>query len=116
MTFAYIIPGGVRNDMPGDMTEKALKTFDWFEKRLQEYEKILLNNPILEQRTRGVGVLSARGRDKVRRDRDRAARLRGQARHTQVRALQRLPRLRLRRPRRTRTGTAGPGPGSPSRR
>ena len=59
VTFAYIIPGGVRNDMPRDMTEQALKTFDWFEKRLDEYEKVFLRNPLLEQRTRGVGVLSA---------------------------------------------------------
>ena len=44
--------------MPRDMTDQALKTFDWFEKRLDEYEKVFLRNPILEQRTRGVGVLS----------------------------------------------------------
>ena len=37
--------------------ERALKTFDWFEKRIEEYEKIWLNNPLFEQRTKGVGVL-----------------------------------------------------------
>jgi NADH-quinone oxidoreductase subunit D len=57
VTFAYIIPGGVRSDMPAGLTERALKTFDWFEKRIQEYEKIWLNNPLLEQRLRNVGVL-----------------------------------------------------------
>jgi len=57
VTFAYIIPGGVRNDMPADMTPKALQTFEWFEKRIQEYEKMWLNNPLLEDRLKGVGVL-----------------------------------------------------------
>jgi NADH-quinone oxidoreductase subunit D len=58
VTFAYIIPGGVRSDMPKGLEVRAYKTCDWFEKRLQEYEKIFLRNPLLEQRTRGVGVLT----------------------------------------------------------
>jgi len=59
VTFAYIIPGGVRNDMPEGLTEKALRTCDWFEKRMDEYEKIFLKNPIFMERSEGVGVLSA---------------------------------------------------------
>jgi NADH-quinone oxidoreductase subunit D len=59
VTFAYIVPGGVRNDMPAGLATDAIKTCDWFEKRLQEYEKIFLRNPILESRTKGVGVLSS---------------------------------------------------------
>ncbi|HXW38005.1 MAG TPA: NADH-quinone oxidoreductase subunit D [Nitrososphaerales archaeon] len=58
VTFAYIIPGGVRNDMPEGLKEKALKTCDWFEKRIDEYDKMFVNNPILLERTEGVGVLS----------------------------------------------------------
>jgi NADH-quinone oxidoreductase subunit D len=58
VTFAYVIPGGVRNDMPETLTEKALKTCDWFEKRLDEYEKIFLRNPIFLERSEGVGVLT----------------------------------------------------------
>src|SRR6267143_1312305 len=46
VTFAYIIPGGVRNDMPEGLTERALKTCDWFEKRMNEYEKIFFKNPL----------------------------------------------------------------------
>jgi len=60
VTFAYIIPGGVRNDIPEFAIEKGLKTCDWFEKRMDEYEKIFLKNPIWIQRSRGVGVLSTR--------------------------------------------------------
>ena len=58
VTFAYIIPGGVRNDMPPLAVEKGLKTCDWFDKRLDEYEKIFLKNPIFLERSEGVGVLS----------------------------------------------------------
>jgi len=57
VTFAYVIPGGVRNDMPDFVPEKAFQTFDWFEKRMDEYEKMFFFNPIWEQRSRGVGVL-----------------------------------------------------------
>ncbi|MGD0318149.1 MAG: NADH-quinone oxidoreductase subunit D [Nitrososphaerales archaeon] len=59
VTFAYIIPGGVRNDMPEGLTEKALKTCDWFEKRMDEYEKIFFNNPLVLARMEKVGVLSS---------------------------------------------------------
>jgi NADH-quinone oxidoreductase subunit D len=58
VTFAYIIPGGVRNDMPPALVEKGLNTCDWFDKRLDEYEKIFYRNPLVQQRTKGVGVLS----------------------------------------------------------
>jgi NADH-quinone oxidoreductase subunit D len=58
VTFAYLVPGGVRNDMPEGLAVRANKTFDWFEKRIQEYEKVWLNNPVFRQRTKGVGVLS----------------------------------------------------------
>ena len=57
VTFAYIVPGGVRNDMPEWLTEKALKTFDWFDKRIQEYERVFLYNPLFEERSKRVGVL-----------------------------------------------------------
>ena len=58
VTFAYIIPGGVRNDIPEFAIEKGLRTCDWFEKRMDEYEKIFYDNPMVHQRSDGVGVLS----------------------------------------------------------
>ncbi|HEY6282552.1 MAG TPA: NADH-quinone oxidoreductase subunit D [Nitrososphaerales archaeon] len=58
VTFAYIIPGGVRNDIPPYAIEKGLQTCDWFEKRMDEYEKIFLKNPMILQRTQGIGPLS----------------------------------------------------------
>jgi NADH-quinone oxidoreductase subunit D len=58
VTFAYLIPGGVRNDMPSGLEQKAFDTLGWFEKRMVEYEKIFFRNPIFTARAQGVGVLT----------------------------------------------------------
>ncbi len=59
ITHAYIVPGGVRNDLPDGFAEKAFKSLDYFEsKRLPEYDKIFYDNPLFRQRSEGVGVLS----------------------------------------------------------
>ncbi len=57
ITYSYWIPGGVRNDMPGNFKDRALKTYDYFEKRLVDYENIFFQNPLFLKRTQGVGVL-----------------------------------------------------------
>jgi NADH-quinone oxidoreductase subunit D len=59
ITHSYIVPGGVRNDLPAGFTDKALKFLDYFErKRLPEYDKIFYENPLFRQRSEGVGLLS----------------------------------------------------------
>ena len=58
VTFSYVVPGGVRNDMPTNFKERALKTFDYFEGRIEEYKKIFFNNPIMTGRTKSIGTLS----------------------------------------------------------
>jgi len=58
VTHAFNIPGGVRNDMPINFKEKCLTQVNYFEKRLKEYEHIFYNNPLMRQRTEGVGILS----------------------------------------------------------
>jgi NADH-quinone oxidoreductase subunit D len=57
ITYSYAIPGGVRNDMPDNFKDRALKVFDYFEARLKDYEKIFFDNPLVLKRTQGVGVL-----------------------------------------------------------
>jgi len=57
VTFAFFVPGGVRNDIPDEFPDKALKVCDYYEKRLKEYEKIFFYNPLVLKRTQGVGVL-----------------------------------------------------------
>lgn len=60
ITHAWLVPGGVRNDIPEGFADKALKFIDYFEaKRLPEYDKIFYDNPLFRQRSEGVGVLSA---------------------------------------------------------
>ncbi len=49
--------GGMVNDFHGDFEQHVLKTMDYMEKRIPEYEKFLEKNPIFKQRTKGVGVL-----------------------------------------------------------
>jgi NADH-quinone oxidoreductase subunit D len=59
ITHSYIVPGGVRNDLPEGFADKAFKSLDYFEsKRLPEYDKIFYDNPLFRQRSEGIGVLS----------------------------------------------------------
>ncbi len=55
---SYILAGGVRHDMPQDFPDKAMKVLDYFERKLEDYYKIFMLNPVMIERTRGVGVLS----------------------------------------------------------
>ncbi|HIE24063.1 MAG TPA: NADH-quinone oxidoreductase subunit D [Candidatus Korarchaeota archaeon] len=57
LTYSYMIPGGVRRDLPqgfGDEMEKALR---YLERRLKDYDKIFIRNPVTRARLEGVGVL-----------------------------------------------------------
>ncbi|WP_101477653.1 NADH-quinone oxidoreductase subunit D [Candidatus Nitrosotalea bavarica] len=58
VTHAYLVPGGVRNDLPSNFEERCLRQVAYFEKRLKEYEAIFYQNPLLKARTEGSGILS----------------------------------------------------------
>ncbi len=58
LTHTYIIPGGVRRDLPQGFKEKALKAIRFMERKLEDYMKIFVYNPVTVARFRGVGVLS----------------------------------------------------------
>lgn len=58
VTFAYLVPGGVRNDVPDSFESQALKVIRYFEGRLREYDNIFFSNPLFLGRTKGVGVLT----------------------------------------------------------
>lgn len=58
VTHAYLVPGGVRNDLPPNFEERCLRQVAYFEKRLKEYEAIFYQNPLLKARTEGSGILS----------------------------------------------------------
>lgn len=57
LTHSYIVPGGVRRDLPQGFADEAAKRTEYFEKRLNEYDKIFFNNPIFTSRAKGVGIL-----------------------------------------------------------
>ena len=57
ITHAYLVPGGVRSDIPSEFKTKAFEFMDYFEKRLNEYDKIFYNNPLFRQRSEGIGIL-----------------------------------------------------------
>src|SRR5713226_9834703 len=57
ITHSYIVPGGVRRDLPEGFAEEAIKRTEYFEKRLREYDKIFFDNPLFSSRSKGVGIL-----------------------------------------------------------
>ncbi|NOY35996.1 MAG: NADH-quinone oxidoreductase subunit D [Chlorobi bacterium] len=53
----YIWPGGVRRDLPKGFENKVLKTMDYLEKRLDDYDDLMFDNTIFRKRTQGVGII-----------------------------------------------------------
>jgi NADH-quinone oxidoreductase subunit D len=50
--------GGTRYDVPPGWTKKCRETLDRIERRIDEYEAMLEDNPVFLVRTQGVGVVS----------------------------------------------------------
>jgi NADH-quinone oxidoreductase subunit D len=57
---SWIVPGGLRGDMPDGFEAKLRAFLDEFPKELRIVENLLVENPIWMERTQNVGVLSAR--------------------------------------------------------
>ncbi len=58
LTCSYIIPGGVRRNLPPDFRNNALKALSYIERRLVDYNKLFVNNPVTVARLKGVGVIA----------------------------------------------------------
>ncbi len=58
MNHAYIRPGGLANDVTEDFVERCEHLLELLPKKMDDYEDLLLENPIWNQRLRDVGVLS----------------------------------------------------------
>jgi NADH-quinone oxidoreductase subunit C/D len=48
--------GGVAQDLPAGWDKLVRQFVNWFPKRLREYQHVVMRNPILRARTRGVGA------------------------------------------------------------
>jgi NADH-quinone oxidoreductase subunit D len=59
MNHSYIRPGGVIMDLPPDGPRMIARLLDELPARIDDYERLLDDNPIWKERNVGVGVLSA---------------------------------------------------------
>jgi NADH-quinone oxidoreductase subunit D len=53
----YIIPGGVRRDLPEGFAQRVKDTLFYIESKLPEYDNLLFENSIIRKRSRGIGVI-----------------------------------------------------------
>jgi NADH-quinone oxidoreductase subunit D len=60
MMTSYICPGGLQAEVPPGFDEKVRAFTSIFPDRLQEYHDLLTNNQLWLERTKGVGLLSAK--------------------------------------------------------
>jgi NAD(P)H-quinone oxidoreductase subunit H len=58
----YFRIGGVAVDLPYGWIDKCLDFCDYFEPKVDEYEKLITNNPIFRRRVEGIGTI---GRDEA---------------------------------------------------
>jgi len=59
MMVSYFRPGGLWRDVPEEFEPAVRQFLDFFPAKIADYEALLKNNPIWNQRTREVGVVSA---------------------------------------------------------
>jgi NADH:ubiquinone oxidoreductase subunit D len=58
MTTSYIRPGGLWKDVPPSFVDRVQDVLDAFPRRINEYERMVTNNPVWKARAIGVGKLS----------------------------------------------------------
>jgi NADH-quinone oxidoreductase subunit D len=63
MTYNYCRIGGVRNEAPPNWDRDVLRTLDYFEKRINEYEDLVDRNAVFRMRMEGLAYIS--GKDAV---------------------------------------------------
>ncbi len=54
---SYIRPGGVWRDIPDEFLPALQRFIDYFPAKVDDYEKLLTNNPLWIDRTQGIGVI-----------------------------------------------------------
>ncbi|MFI6313825.1 NADH-quinone oxidoreductase subunit D [Nocardia fusca] len=61
MNHAFIRPGGIAQDLPGDAVAKMRDLLALMPKRLRDMEHLLTHNPIFKARTQNIGYLDLTG-------------------------------------------------------
>ena len=59
LTYSFVFPGGLANDVPPGWMDELKRFCDVFEKKWVEYDKLLTRNKIFIERTKDVGVIPA---------------------------------------------------------
>jgi NADH-quinone oxidoreductase subunit D len=59
LTYNYVRFGGVAFDLPDGFLERVGRFLDYFEPRLEQYNRLISKNKIFKERLAGVGVISA---------------------------------------------------------
>jgi NADH-quinone oxidoreductase subunit D len=54
----YIVPGGVRRDLPTGLLERLSQVLDYLEARLPEYDDLYFDNPVVQRRGIGIGKIA----------------------------------------------------------
>ena len=57
LTYSYIVPGGVRYDLPDDFVKNAKKAIELIKPKIDEYEDLLEGGGVFLMRTQGIGVI-----------------------------------------------------------
>lgn len=58
LTMNYMVPGGVSIDLHPDFQQKVKAFVQQFKSRINEYDDLITNNVIFQNRMKGVGILS----------------------------------------------------------
>ena len=58
LTLSYIRPGGIWKDVPPSFVDRVQDVLEYFPRRIDEYEKLITDNPIWKARTQGIGKLT----------------------------------------------------------
>ena len=58
LLLSYNVPGGLMNDIHPNFQKRVKDFIAYFRKKLPEYDDLLTGNPIMQERTKGVGMLS----------------------------------------------------------
>ncbi|WP_422481457.1 NADH-quinone oxidoreductase subunit D [Pleomorphochaeta sp. DL1XJH-081] len=54
----YIIPGGVRSDLPSGFALRVEKTLEQIEKVLDDVELVMMHNAVFKKRAKGLGIIT----------------------------------------------------------